>query len=130
VLYVPGLAAPALTFDTAGTGGDDAVVAGFPEDGPFTPVAARIRQEIEAQGQDIYQQSTATRDIYSLYAQVLQGNSGGPLLSTNGEVFGVVFAKSLEDASTGYALTARQVAPDAHQGADATLPVNTDGCAI
>jgi S1-C subfamily serine protease len=130
VLYVPGLAAAPLSFDTSGAGGESAVVAGFPEDGPFTPVAARIRQEIEAQGQDIYQQSSATRDIFSLYAQVLQGNSGGPLLSTGGEVYGVVFAKSLEDASTGYALTARQVAPDAHQGADETAPVDTDGCAI
>jgi S1-C subfamily serine protease len=130
VLYVPGLQAAPLSFDTQGASGDSAVVAGFPEDGPFTPVAARIRQEIKAQGQDIYQRVEATRDIYSLYAQVLQGNSGGPLLTTSGEVYGVVFAKSLEDSSTGYALTASQVAPDAQQGEDATAPVNTEGCAI
>ncbi len=130
VLYVPGLPSSPLTFDDNGASGDSAVVAGFPEDGPFTPVAARIRQEISAQGQDIYQQSTAVRDIFSLYAQVLQGNSGGPLLTPDGHVYGVVFAKSLEDASTGYALTARQVAPDAQQGAAATSAVDTQGCAI
>ncbi|MGH3415211.1 MAG: MarP family serine protease [Actinocrinis sp.] len=130
VLDVPGLDSTPLKFDTSGNSGDNAVVAGFPEDGGFTPVAARIRQEIEAQGQDIYQRGSATRDIFSLYAQVLQGNSGGPLLTTGGEVYGVVFAKSLEDSSTGYALTAHQVAPDAQQGANATNQVDTQGCAI
>ena len=130
VLYVPGLRSAPLSFDTSGNSGDNAVVAGFPEDGPFTPVAARIRQEIQAQGQDIYQRGSATRDIFSLYAQVLQGNSGGPLLTSTGEVYGVVFAKSLEDSSTGYALTANQVSNDAHQGASAFSAVDTQGCAI
>jgi S1-C subfamily serine protease len=130
VLDVPGLDMAPLGFDDGGASGDSAVVAGFPEDGPFTPVAARIRQEISAEGQDIYQQKTAVRDIFSLYAQVLQGNSGGPLLTPTGQVYGVVFAKSLEDTSTGYALTARQVAPDAQQGASATTAVDTEGCAI
>lgn len=130
VLYVPGLRSAPLAFDTSGTSGNTAVVAGFPEDGPFTPVAARIRQEIQAQGQDIYQRGSATRDIFSLFAQVLQGNSGGPLLTSTGEVYGVVFAKSLEDASTGYALTANQVKNDAHDGASATSAVDTEGCAI
>lgn len=130
VIYVPGLRSAPLAFDKSGNSGDDAVVAGFPEDGPFTPVAARIRQEINAQGQDIYQRGSATRDIFSLYAQVLQGNSGGPLLTSTGEVYGVVFAKSLEDSSTGYALTANQVNGDAQQGSNATSAVDTQGCAI
>lgn len=130
VLYVPDLHSAPLAFDASGASGDNAVVAGFPEDGPFTPVAARIRQEIQAQGQDIYQQGSATRDIFSLYAQVLQGNSGGPLLTPTGEVYGVVFAKSLQDNSTGYALTASQVGPDARRGSTETSGVDTAGCAI
>lgn len=130
VLYVPGLGAQPLKFDTSGRAEDDAVVAGFPEDGPFSAVAARIRQEMDAQGQDIYDQNTVTRDIFSLYATVLQGNSGGPLLSPDGEVYGVVFAKSLQDNSTGYALTADQVQQDAQQGANLTSQVDTEGCAV
>lgn len=130
VLYVPGLDAPALQFDSAGATDDSAVVAGFPEDGPFTAVPARIRQEITAQGQDIYQQQSVTRDIFSIYAQVLQGNSGGPLLTTQGKVFGVVFAKSLDDSATGYALTAGQVANDVQQGKNAVASVGTEGCAV
>jgi S1-C subfamily serine protease len=130
VLDVPDLNAPALHFDTSGKAEDDGVVAGFPEDGPFRAVAARIRQEMDAQGQDIYDQNTVTRDIYSLYSTVLQGNSGGPLLSPDGEVYGVVFAKSLQDASTGYALTADQVEQDAQRGANLTAAVDTEGCAV
>jgi S1-C subfamily serine protease len=130
VLYVPGLDATPLKFDTTGKAEDDAVVAGFPEDGPFSAVAARIRQEMEAQGQDIYDQNTVTRDIFSLYSTVLQGNSGGPLLTPTGEVYGVVFAKSLQDSTTGYALTASQVSQDASQGADLTSAVDTEGCAV
>ena len=47
------------------------------------------------------------------------GNSGGPLLSTDGRVVGVVFAKSLDDPSTGYALTMDEARPvlDAASGA-------------
>ena len=130
VLYVPGLQASPLKFDTSAKAEDDAVVAGFPEDGPFSAVAARVRQEMDAQGQDIYDQNTVTRDIFSLYSTVLQGNSGGPLLSPSGEVYGVVFAKSLQDSTTGYALTASQVSQDAQQGADLTSAVDTKGCAV
>lgn len=130
VLYVKDLDAPSLQFDTSGKADDDAVVAGFPEDGSFTAVPARVRQEMDAQGQDIYDQNTVTRDIFSLYSTVLQGNSGGPLLTPDGEVYGVVFAKSLQDASTGYALTASLVQGDAQRGSDATTPVDTEGCAV
>lgn len=130
VLYVPGLQSSPLKFDTSAKAEDNAVVAGFPEDGPFSAVAARVRQEMNAQGQDIYDQNTVTRDIFSLYSTVLQGNSGGPLLSPTGEVYGVVFAKSLQDSTTGYALTASQVAQDAQQGADLTSSVDTKGCAV
>jgi len=130
VLYVKDLDAPSLQFDTSGKADDDAVVAGFPEDGSFTAVPARVRQEMDAQGQDIYDQNTVTRDIFSLYSTVLQGNSGGPLLTADGEVYGVVFAKSLQDASTGYALTASLVQGDAQRGSDATTPVDTEGCAV
>jgi S1-C subfamily serine protease len=130
VLYVPGLDAPPLRFDNAGQQGDNAVVAGFPENGPFTPRAARIRQVISAEGQDIYQRNDVTRSVFSLYAVVLQGNSGGPLLAPNGEVYGVVFAKSLQYSNTGYALTATEVEGDASAGASATQPVDTQTCAI
>jgi S1-C subfamily serine protease len=131
VLDVPGLDAPTLNFATTGSRSkDDAIVAGFPENGAFDVRAARIRGRIEATGPDIYHRGTVHRDVYSLYTTVRQGNSGGPLLTPDGEVTGVVFAKSLDDDNTGYALTADQVAADAAAGATATQQVDTQGCAL
>ncbi|WP_405585119.1 MarP family serine protease [Streptomyces sp. NBC_01190] len=131
VLDVPGLNAPALSF--AGSDArskDDAIVAGFPENGGFDVRAARVRGRIEASGPDIYHRGTVHRDVYSLYATVRQGNSGGPLLTADGRVAGVVFAKSLDDANTGYALTAGEVAPDATAGNTANRQVDSEGCAL
>jgi S1-C subfamily serine protease len=131
VLDVPSLNAPALQFSaTDAKTRDGAIVAGFPENGAFDVRAARVRNRIPATGPDIYRRGTVNRDVYSLYTTVRQGNSGGPLLTPDGQVYGVVFAKSLDDKSTGYALTADEVAPDANAGAKATGEVDSQGCAL
>ncbi|KPC66125.1 MarP family serine protease [Streptomyces chattanoogensis] len=131
VLDVPTLKAPALKFAaTDGTSGKSAIVAGYPENGGYDVRAARIRRRIEANGPDIYHRGTVSRDVYSLYATVRQGNSGGPLLTPKGEVYGVVFAKSLDDSRTGYALTADEVRGDVTKGRTAVREVNSQGCAI
>jgi S1-C subfamily serine protease len=129
VLYVPDLDVAPLRFDTTGKARDSAVVAGFPRNGPFRVDAARIRSEINARGPDIYQRSTVTRKVFSLLAPVQPGNSGGPLLSPAGDVYGVIFAKSLENDNTGYAVTAAEVAGDARSGAESLDRVSTGACA-
>jgi S1-C subfamily serine protease len=129
VLYVPTLDAPALDFDPGGTRGDQGVVAGFPQGGPFQLEPARIRDTIEARGPDIYHRRQVTRQVFSLYADVEPGNSGGPLLALDGDVYGVIFAKSLDDANTGYALTADEVAPVVAAGRSRTTQTSTGSCA-
>jgi S1-C subfamily serine protease len=129
VLYVPGMAARALEFDYTGERRDPAVVAGFPRNGPFRADAARIRDELNARGPDIYDSGQVVRQVFSLYAEVEPGNSGGPLLSPTGDVYGVIFAKSLEDARTGYALTAEEVRRDAAAGRRSVERVATGPCA-
>ncbi|HWU31426.1 MAG TPA: trypsin-like serine protease, partial [Marmoricola sp.] len=69
------------------------------------------------------------RDVFSVRAKIRPGNSGGPLVSGDGKVLGVVFAASLSDSQTGYALTASQVQDAANAGRNATQPVGTGGCA-
>ncbi|SFL50236.1 MarP family serine protease [Streptomyces pini] len=131
VLDVPSLQAPALRFveDDAETG-DDAIVAGFPENGGFDVRSARVRGRIQATGPDIYHRGTVRRDVYSLHAMVRQGNSGGPLLTPDGRVYGVIFAKSLENESTGYALTNDEIRQDILQGRASRGPVDSQGCAM
>jgi S1-C subfamily serine protease len=87
-----------------------------------------VRDRLSAQGVDIYSQSTVTRDIYGIRGQVLPGNSGGPLLSPDGQVYGVVFAAATDDPQTGYALTADEVSADASSARTATARVSTHGC--
>ncbi|MFT2016171.1 MarP family serine protease [Streptomyces sp. 796.1] len=131
VLDVPALRAPALRFAEGDAGsGDGAIVAGFPENGDFDVRAARVRGRIEANGPDIYHRGTVRRDVYSLYTTVRQGNSGGPLLTPEGRVYGVVFARSLDDANTGYALTASEVQQNIKEGRTATTQADTQGCAM
>jgi S1-C subfamily serine protease len=131
VLDVPDLDAPVLQFTTKdATSSDDAIVAGFPENGSYDVRAARVRGRITANGPDIYHRTTVRRDVYSLYATVRQGNSGGPLLTTDGKVYGVVFAKSLDDADTGYALTADEIQQDIDAGRTAGQEVDSDSCAL
>ncbi len=128
VLSVPALQGPILNFDKTARSGDPAIVAGFPKDHGFTPRAARIRARQKATGPDIYHSATVHREIYSIRGLVEPGNSGGPLLSSQGTVYGVIFAAALDDSDTGYALTAAEVAPDATAGVTAGKTVSTQSC--
>ncbi|MGW7285303.1 MarP family serine protease [Streptomyces sp. NPDC054847] len=134
VLDVPDLKARPLEFADFEEGdarsGDSAIVAGFPENGSYDVRSARVRGRINANGPDIYHRGTVRRDVYSLFATVRQGNSGGPLLTTDGKVYGVIFARSLDDADTGYALTADEIREDISLGSTANQQVDSQGCAL
>ncbi|MEE1756808.1 MarP family serine protease [Streptomyces sp. SP18CS02] len=131
VLDVPDLEATPLQFTgTDARTGDSAIVAGFPENGAYDVRSARVRARINANGPDIYHRGEVRRDVYSLYATVRQGNSGGPLLTPDGKVYGVIFARSLDDANTGYALTADEIQDDITRGRTANQQVDSQGCAL
>lgn len=128
VLAVDGLDAPLLKFNQRATAGADAIVVGYPEDGPYTATAARIRDERTIKGPNIYQSGQVTRDVLMLRSLVRSGNSGGPLLATDGTVYGVVFAAAVDDEETGFALSVDQVNDAAVQGKRATEEVSTQAC--
>jgi S1-C subfamily serine protease len=129
VLYVPGLNLTPLQFAGPASPGDDAVVAGYPLDATSLNLApARIGGVQNAQGPNIYETSTVTRQIYEIRAVVKSGNSGGPLLSPAGTVDGVVFAAAVGESDTGFALTAAEVSADASAGAQLTTAVSTGAC--
>ncbi len=120
--------APVLEFADAAPQ-DAVVIAGYPEDGPYDLRAGRIRAEQRLRSPNIYGNGTVIREVYSLRGLVRPGNSGGPIVNPRGDVVGVVFAASVTDADTGYALTTDQVAQAAAQGRAGTQPVSTGGCA-
>ncbi|MFD3436990.1 MarP family serine protease [Streptomyces sp. NPDC058685] len=131
VLDVPDLKAKPLQFaDADARSGDSAIVAGFPENGAYDVRSARVRGRINANGPDIYRRGTVHRDVYSLFTTVRQGNSGGPLLTPEGKVSGVIFARSLDDPNTGYALTVDEIAPDIRAGLAANQQVDSQNCAL
>ena len=129
VLKVPGLQGPYLHFDRDGRPREAGAVLGFPQDGPFDAEPARIRSEQRLRSPNIYGQGTVTRDVFALRSRIRPGNSGGPMVSDSGRVLGVVFAASVSDNNTGYALTSEQVAGPATAGIDHSRGVNTGNCA-
>jgi uncharacterized membrane protein required for colicin V production len=129
VLDVPGLGAPALAITPTRSAGAAGVLLGYPLDGPLTISPYRIRTVLRVTGPDVYADATVTRQVAELYAQVRPGNSGGPLVTPAGTVEGLVFAASTTDPTTGYALTAQQIATDVAHGLTASRPVATGACA-
>ncbi|MEE6169955.1 MULTISPECIES: acid resistance serine protease MarP [Mycobacteriaceae] len=110
ILDVPDLPTAPLTFaDQAAPQGTDAVVMGYPGGGDFLATPARVREIIELKGPDIYRTTTVTREVYTVRGTVRQGNSGGPMINRAGKVLGVVFGAAVDDADTGFVLTAKEV---------------------
>lgn len=131
VLDVPGLVAPALPFaDSVVASGTDAIVLGFPGGGDFTVTPVRVRDVISLTGPDIYRSNRqVVREVYTLRGDIRQGNSGGPLLTSSGQVLGLVFGASPDPADeTGFALTAEQIEADLGGAAENDAPVNTQTC--
>ena len=94
---------PALRFDRDVAAEDPVAVVGYPQDGPFDVQTGRVRAMQNLRSPDIYGEGTVVREVFSLRALVRPGNSGGPIITPQGRVGGVVFAILL------YALATRML---------------------
>jgi S1-C subfamily serine protease len=129
VLYVPGLRGPVMRFGRPAQSGSDAIVLGFPLDGPYDAQSARVRDRREITGPDIYNTGKVTREVYTIRGLVRSGNSGGPMVGTDGSVLGVIFAAAADDPQTGFAITADEASTVAVAGQSRTQPMGTGPCA-
>ena len=128
VLALPDAGVAPLAFDDTAEPGDNIAAVGYPQDGPYDVQAGRIRAQQRLRSPDIYGDGTVIRQVFSLRALIRPGNSGGPILTSGGDVAGMVFAASVSDPDTGYALTADQVAESAAIGVTSESPVDTGTC--
>ncbi len=128
VLDVPGLPERPLRFAGPAPAGASAIVGGYPYSQPLKLVPARVGLGVMATGPNIYGTEVVNRRIYPIRAPIEPGNSGGPLLATDGRVYGVVFAASTVILDRGYALTASEVDSDVAAGSHRDVSVPTESC--
>lgn len=129
VLAVPDLGIDPLRFGSGAARNAKVAILGYPLDGPYNVQSARVRAQQKLRSPDIYGEGSVLREVYSLRGLIRPGNSGGPLVDTGGNVVGVIFAASVSDRDTGYALTPKAVAEARDRGIAATAEVNTGRCA-
>lgn len=108
--------------------GTPGAVLGYPGGGPFSAKPAAVSNQFTATGRDIYGRGSTTRSVYELHADIIPGNSGGPVVNKDGSVIAVVFAESTAYQHIGYALTSDQVTGAINQAAANNQPVGTGQC--
>ncbi|PJJ55719.1 MarP family serine protease [Compostimonas suwonensis] len=128
VIAVDGLAASPLPFTPNLAVGEAAVVDGYPFGGPFSSQPAVVNAVDSISVPDIYGQNPSPRQVYVLSAVVEHGNSGGPLLTEDGSVVGLVFAKDTAAAKIGYALAMDELTPVIAQAPALNAAVPTGDC--
>jgi S1-C subfamily serine protease len=112
VLAAPDVVAPPIPWADSAVGrGTEGASLGFPGGRSEMVVRpATVRGSLDAIGRDIYGENTVRRQVLVLSAPVERGDSGGPFVTSAGQVGGVVFAGA-PDGDTGYALTVSEVLP-------------------
>lgn len=128
VIAVDGLGAAPVPLAATLAPGTSAAVQGYPYGGPFTMSTASVLSVGSVAVPDIYDETAVEREIYALAASVQPGNSGGPVLTGDGEAVGVVFARDVNAPDRGYAVTMAELAPVADRASSFIEPVDPGRC--
>ncbi|MFI4991574.1 MAG: MarP family serine protease [Solirubrobacterales bacterium] len=133
VLEVAGLDEPALRLVSDPPAGQGGAILGYPENGPFDVRSARIGRTQTVLTDDAYGNGPVHRLLTPLRGLVRPGNSGGPLVDSDGRVLTTVFAGTVGGGPHGgYGVadsTVARVLAQAAARAGAGESVSTEGCA-
>ncbi|TVU58046.1 MarP family serine protease [Paenarthrobacter nitroguajacolicus] len=128
VLAVDGLQSNPLPLSADLPAGSSAAFAGYPHGGPFQSKPATVQGISTILVPDIYGNNPSPELVYKLAGDVQPGNSGGPLLTMQGQVAGLIFAKTTTDAALGFALTMADLEPVAAQAPGLSASVSAGQC--
>jgi hypothetical protein len=116
ILNVPGLGVPALPMASGNPpAGTQGAVIGYPGGGPEAETGAMVRGTDGAQ-------------VENVAADIPLGDAGGPLVNLRGQVVGVVYATSMANPGTGYALGVSEVTADVQAAQSQPSPVTDGSC--
>lgn len=115
--------------ETTQNRGTGTVALGYPGGGRLSGTPAAILRQIDARGLNIYGKKAVTRSMYELQAEVVSGNSGGPVVLPDGTVAGLVFARSESERKIGYALTSPEILAALETAKSSPELVTTGSCA-
>jgi S1-C subfamily serine protease len=90
--------------------GDVGAVFGHPGGSPDLVISpASVEDQVIAVGRDLYDEDETRRSVLILSANLRQGDSGGALVNSAGEVVGVAFAIAPDNPDTAYALDTEEL---------------------
>ena len=128
VLEVEGLGLPPLPLVEDAREGTTGAVLGYPGNGAFQVVPARLGTTAEVTSQDSYGRGPLRRDMTAFRGDVEGGNSGGPFVDGDGGVLTTVFGSEQSEGPPGGLGVPNRIAANALRGDLA--PRGTGPCAV
>lgn len=128
LLKVTGLTLRPLTISSIPQTNNSIVYSeGFPQS-IYTITPGIILNTTPTIGTNIYGLGSITRDTYVIKIRLNIGSSGGPIITTDGSVTGIIFAKDIENPNIAYGLTPQILLKDISRVSQSTRRVGTGAC--
>ncbi|WP_449283176.1 MarP family serine protease [Leucobacter sp.] len=128
VLSASGLGAAALPFSATPAPGTTVFFQGHPYGGPFVSRSAAVLSAGPVTATDIYGAAAVSRSTIRIAGLVEPGNSGGPLLTADGALAGMIFARAETSPNVGFALSMEELAPVLAIAPELGAPVSAGSC--